>query len=125
MLLVDPKLSPIDRFTALASRDGLRICDLVGTHTHADHFSATQLARELKVHLVMHANSPESCVDLRANQQMTDPTERILVYCEFGCVSTLATATSRQMGFQGAVALDGGVKAWRQAGNALTAGMES
>jgi rhodanese-related sulfurtransferase len=40
-------------------------------------------------------------------KELTDPTRRILVYCEFGRVSTLATATLRQMGFHGA----GGV-AW-------------
>ncbi len=47
---------------------------------------------------------------MRVNQELTDPTRRILVYCEFGRVSTLATATLRQMGFQLAVALDGDCK---------------
>jgi rhodanese-related sulfurtransferase len=46
------------------------------------------------------------------------------VCCEFGRISTLATATLRQMGFCGAVALDGGVKAWREAGYAVKAGKE-
>jgi glyoxylase-like metal-dependent hydrolase (beta-lactamase superfamily II) len=65
-VLIDPELSQIDRYTALASRDGLRIRYLVDTHTHADHFSATkQLASELKVPVVMHANSPAPFVDLR------------------------------------------------------------
>jgi rhodanese-related sulfurtransferase len=32
-------------------------------------------------------------------------------------ISTLAVATLRQMGFQRAVALDGGMKAWREAGH--------
>ena len=35
-----------------------------------------------------------------------------------------ATATLRQMGFQRAVALDGGMKAWREAGYELKAGRE-
>ena len=65
---------------------------------------------------------PRGQLELRVNQELTDPTQRILVYCEFGRVSTLATATLRQMGFQGAVALDGGMKAWREAGHAVTAG---
>lgn len=48
--LIDPELSQIDRYTALATRDGLRIKYLVDTHTHADHFSATQqLAIQLGV----------------------------------------------------------------------------
>ncbi len=59
---------------------------------------------------------PRGQLELRVNEELTDPTKRILVYCEFGRISTLATATLRQMGFQGAVALDGGMKAWREAG---------
>src|ERR1700722_11092741 len=67
---------------------------------------------------------PRGQLELRVNEELTDPTRRILVYCEFGRVSTLATATLRQMGFQGAVALDGGMKAWREAGYAVKAGKE-
>src|ERR1700722_7039230 len=64
--LIDPELSQIDRFLALAAKDGLRIRYLVDTHTHADHFSATQqLARQLAVPVVMHAASPAPFVDLR------------------------------------------------------------
>ncbi len=65
---------------------------------------------------------PRGQLELRVNQELTDPTKRILVYCEFGRISTLATATLRQMGFRGAVALDGGMKAWREAGYPVTAG---
>jgi glyoxylase-like metal-dependent hydrolase (beta-lactamase superfamily II)/rhodanese-related sulfurtransferase len=67
---------------------------------------------------------PRGQLELRVNQELTDPTMRILAYCEFGRVSTLATATLRQMGFQGAVALDGGMQAWRDAGYAVKAGKE-
>jgi glyoxylase-like metal-dependent hydrolase (beta-lactamase superfamily II)/rhodanese-related sulfurtransferase len=67
---------------------------------------------------------PRGQLELRVNQELTDPTRRILVYCEFGRISTLATATLRQMGFQGAVALDGGFKAWRDAGCAVKIGQE-
>ena len=64
--LIDPELSQIDRYIALAARDGLRIRYLVDTHTHADHFSATQqLARQLGVPVVMHGASPAPFVDLR------------------------------------------------------------
>jgi glyoxylase-like metal-dependent hydrolase (beta-lactamase superfamily II)/rhodanese-related sulfurtransferase len=63
---------------------------------------------------------PRGQLELRVNEELTDPTKRILSYCEFGRVSTLATATLRQMGFRGAVALDGGMKAWREAGYAVT-----
>jgi rhodanese-related sulfurtransferase len=44
------------------------------------------------------------------------------VYCEFGRISTLAAATLRTMGYQRAVALDGGMKAWREAGFAVDLG---
>ena len=68
---------------------------------------------------------PRGQLELRVNQELSDPTKRILVYCEFGRISTLATATLRQMGFRGAVALDGGMKAWREAGYPVTAGKDS
>ncbi len=67
---------------------------------------------------------PRGQLELRVNQELTDPTRRIIVCCEFGRVSTLATATLRQMGFRGAVALDGGMKAWREAGYPVKAGKE-
>jgi glyoxylase-like metal-dependent hydrolase (beta-lactamase superfamily II)/rhodanese-related sulfurtransferase len=64
--LIDPELSRIDQYLALASRDGLRIRWLIDTHTHADHFSAThELARRLDVPVVMHTASPAPFVDLR------------------------------------------------------------
>jgi glyoxylase-like metal-dependent hydrolase (beta-lactamase superfamily II)/rhodanese-related sulfurtransferase len=64
--LLDPEISQIDHYLALASRDGLRIRYLIDTHTHADHFSATrQLARQLGVPVVMHQSSPAPFVDMR------------------------------------------------------------
>src|SRR5262245_45089108 len=64
--LIDPEISLIDRYLALAARDGLRIQYIIDTHTHADHFSATQeLSRKLDVPIVMHRLSPAPFVDLR------------------------------------------------------------
>jgi glyoxylase-like metal-dependent hydrolase (beta-lactamase superfamily II)/rhodanese-related sulfurtransferase len=68
---------------------------------------------------------PRGQLELRVNEELKDPTRRILAYCEFGRVSTLATATLREMGFQSAVALDGGMKAWREAGYPIKAGKDS
>jgi glyoxylase-like metal-dependent hydrolase (beta-lactamase superfamily II)/rhodanese-related sulfurtransferase len=66
--LIDPELSQIDRYQALAARDGMRIRYLIDTHTHADHFSATQeLARQLRVPVVMHRASPAPFVDMRVD----------------------------------------------------------
>ena len=59
------------------------------------------------------------------NQDLPDPTPRILAYCEFGHISTLAAATLREMGYQRAVALDGGMKAWREAGFPVKTGKEA
>lgn len=64
--LIDPELSRIDHYLALAARDALRIRYLIDTHTHADHFSATtQLARQLDLPVVMHTASAAPFVDLR------------------------------------------------------------
>lgn len=59
---------------------------------------------------------PRGQLELRVNQDLPDPTRRIVACCEFGRISTLAAATLREMGFQRAAALDGGMKAWREAG---------
>jgi glyoxylase-like metal-dependent hydrolase (beta-lactamase superfamily II)/rhodanese-related sulfurtransferase len=56
---------------------------------------------------------PRGQLELRVNDDFPDPTLRIVVYCEFGKISTLAAATLRELGFQRAAALDGGMKAWR------------
>jgi len=67
---------------------------------------------------------PRGQLELRVNEELNDPTRRIVVCCEFGRISTLAAATLRAMGFQGAVALDGGMKAWREAGHELSTGKQ-
>ena len=62
--LIDPEISQIDHYLALAARDALRIRYLIDTHTHADHFSGTrQLARQLAVPVVMHRASPAPFVE--------------------------------------------------------------
>lgn len=64
---------------------------------------------------------PRGQLELRVNEELPDPTVRIVVACEFGKISTLAAATLREMGFTRAVALDGGLKAWREQGRPLEA----
>ncbi len=68
---------------------------------------------------------PRGQLELRVNQDLPDPTPRILAYCEFGRISTLAAATLRTMGYPRAVALDGGMKAWREAGFPVRTGNEA
>lgn len=59
---------------------------------------------------------PRGQLELRVNEAFPDPTVRILACCEYGKISTLAAATLRSLGFMRAVALDGGMKAWREGG---------
>ncbi len=59
---------------------------------------------------------PRGQLELRVNEAFPDPTVRILTCCEFGKISTLAAATLQSLGFTRAVALDGGMKAWREGG---------
>ena len=59
---------------------------------------------------------PRGQLELRVNSEFPDPTVRIVTCCEFGKISTLAAATLRELGFLRAAALDGGIKAWREAG---------
>src|SRR5579864_8646622 len=63
--LIDPELTQVDRYKALAARAGLQIRYLIDTHTHADHFSATrQLAKQLGAPVAMHRVSPAPFVTL-------------------------------------------------------------
>jgi glyoxylase-like metal-dependent hydrolase (beta-lactamase superfamily II)/rhodanese-related sulfurtransferase len=59
---------------------------------------------------------PRGQLELRVDAELPDPTVRIVTCCEFGKISTLAAATLRELGYSRAVALDGGMKAWREAG---------
>jgi glyoxylase-like metal-dependent hydrolase (beta-lactamase superfamily II)/rhodanese-related sulfurtransferase len=95
-----------------SGKDGLIVLDVRERDAFEDgHIPGAQLL-------------PRGQLELRVNEELADPTRRILVCCEFGRVSTLATATLRQMGFRCAVALDGGMKAWRDAGYAVRVGKE-
>jgi rhodanese-related sulfurtransferase len=69
-----------------------------------------------RAHLPGARHLPRGQLELRVNEELPDPTRRVLVYCELGQISTLAAATLREVGYQRAVALDGGMRAWREAG---------
>ncbi|MCE3288206.1 MAG: beta-lactamase-like protein [Caulobacter sp.] len=65
-VLIDPEISQVDRYRALASQAGVRIRYIVDTHTHADHFSAAkQLSELLGAPAVMHRSSPAPHAALR------------------------------------------------------------
>jgi glyoxylase-like metal-dependent hydrolase (beta-lactamase superfamily II) len=82
--------------------------------------------REREVYVQGHVagarSLPRGQLELRINDELPDPTCRIVTCCEFGRISTLAAATLRVLGFQRAVALDGGMKAWREAGYPVQGG---
>jgi len=59
---------------------------------------------------------PRGQLELRIDAVLPDPTVRVVTCCEFGKISTLAADTLRTMGYLRAVALDGGMKSWRDAG---------
>jgi glyoxylase-like metal-dependent hydrolase (beta-lactamase superfamily II)/rhodanese-related sulfurtransferase len=68
-------------------------------------------------HLPGAHHLPRGQLELRVDKELPDPSARILAYCQLGRISTLATQTLRTMGFQRAVALDGGYDAWVAAGH--------
>jgi glyoxylase-like metal-dependent hydrolase (beta-lactamase superfamily II) len=70
-------------------------------------------------HLPGARNVPRGELELRADRELPDPTARILTTCAYGKISTLAAAALRTMGFLRAVALDGGIEAWKRAGHPL------
>lgn len=61
-------------------------------------------------------------LEIKVDEAFPDPNVEILTICEFGKISTLAAATLRQLGFRRAVALDGGMKSWREGGYPVDAG---
>ena len=72
-------------------------------------------------HIPGSRHVPRGQLELRIDQVLPDPTVRIVTCCEFGKISTLAADTLRTMGYVRAVALDGGMKAWREADYPLEA----
>jgi glyoxylase-like metal-dependent hydrolase (beta-lactamase superfamily II)/rhodanese-related sulfurtransferase len=73
-------------------------------------------------HIPGARNIPRGQLELRVDQAFPDPAIRIVTYCELGKISTLAAATLRDMGFNRAVALDGGMRAWKEAGYPVETG---
>ena len=67
-------------------------------------------------------NLPRGQLELRIDAMFPDPTVRILACCEFGKISTIAAGMLHSMGFLGAIALDGGIRSWREAGHPLIGG---
>lgn len=73
-------------------------------------------------HIPGARNVPRGQLELVVDRVLPDPTLRIVTVCDFGRISTLAAATLRELGFRRAAALDGGLKAWREADYPLETG---
>ena len=68
---------------------------------------------------------PRGQLELRVNHELPDPTRaHPRVLRARASISTLAAATLRAMGYQRAVALDGGMEAWSEAGFPVREGRE-
>lgn len=100
---------PFMSMADLASRIAARRNDLIVLDVREkDAFEAGHLPGAMFL--------PRGQLELRVNDAFPDPTVRIVCVCEFGKISTLAAATLRSLGYLHASALDGGMKAWREAG---------
>lgn len=76
-------------------------------------------------HVAGAIHIPRGQLELRVNEMLPDPSIEILTICEFGKISTLAAATLRELGFRRAVALDGGMSAWRSGKRPVEAVLQS
>ena len=65
-------------------------------------------------HIPGARNLPRGQLELVVNTALPDPTLPIVTVCEYGKISTLGAATLRELGFQRASALHGGMNAWRE-----------
>jgi len=69
-----------------------------------------------QAHIPGALSIPRGQLELRVDELLPDPTGRIVVYCQFGKISTLATATLRDMGFAHAIAMAQGMEDWLKKG---------
>ncbi|MCV6612526.1 MAG: MBL fold metallo-hydrolase [Amphritea sp.] len=98
---------PFMSLAVLANRLQNKDCDLLVLDVReADAFR--------QAHIPGAINIPRGQLELRVNTELRDPTQRILIYCQLGKISTLAAATLKQLGFDRAIALDGGFSAWQE-----------
>jgi glyoxylase-like metal-dependent hydrolase (beta-lactamase superfamily II)/rhodanese-related sulfurtransferase len=104
--------TPFMSMTELSTRLAARRNDLIVVDVRErDQFDAGHLPGAMFL--------PRGQLELRVNEAFPDPTIRIVTVCELGKISTLAAATLRSLGYMHATALDGGMKAWREAGLAV------
>ena len=67
-------------------------------------------------HLPKAVNIPRGVLEFMVSTQIPSKDAYIIVYCRSGSRSALATNTLRQMGYKNIVNMEGGWKAWVEAG---------
>jgi len=71
-VLVDPVRERIDRYLAILAYHGLRLDDIIDTHTHADHRTATFELKDLTAaRVIMHRWAPAPYVDIHVDDGET------------------------------------------------------
>ncbi len=71
-VIVDPVRERIDRYLSLLAYQGLRLDDLIDTHTHADHRTATFELKDLTgANVIMHRRAPAPYVDIHVEDGET------------------------------------------------------
>jgi rhodanese-related sulfurtransferase len=67
-------------------------------------------------HIPGALNIPRGLLESQIEQQIPDRNMMVVVYCRSGARSALASATLVKMGYKGVLNMEGGWKAWLEAG---------
>ena len=106
-------LSPEEASDALASGEAILIDVREPTEWEHHIEGAIQVPRGL----LEFAADPECGPMLPPSLKFDlDPDHRVIVYCNTGARATLAALTMKNMGYESAANLDGGLTAWKEAG---------
>ena len=95
-----------------------------GNATLIDIRESEELKQNGKIENSVHA--PRGMLEFYADtslpyhKQEFEKDNRIILYCASGGRSALATTTLKQMGYKNIAHLDGGFKAWKEAGIPVT-----
>lgn len=104
----------VDEFVARSRQSGSVLVDLREAHERADSGSIPGAVHAPRGMIEFHAD-PTSPYHIDA----LVPSKRVLLYCASGGRSALAAATLRTMGYHDVAHLDGGFKAWLEAGRPI------
>jgi rhodanese-related sulfurtransferase len=94
-----------------------------GNTTLIDIRESEELAQTGKIPGSVHA--PRGMLEFYADESLPyhkpefDKNKRIILHCASGGRSALAAATLKQMGYENVAHMDGGIKAWKDAGKAV------